>query len=241
MTNSTNAVNGSSKRSKKKRSDDSSQGPLYFGKLTEGLESEIDSFRPAYNALLNISNIFQEYRSEVEVFERNFGAMQAKDEEIRDLNAAMRLWKSTRDEEVDKLKSELDSMAEERESFRKEKQQFENIRDEETQKLQRSQNQLVEKESRLKEGYEKKLKKINDALKEETRETVTQLQEAKEKMTKEVTVLQADLAGVQETLANEKKDWSIVRSTLYQENRKIRMELESVKSDFAIEARPDDF
>ena len=241
MPNSSNAVNGISKRTKKKRSDESSQGPLYFGKLIEGLESEIEAFRPAYNALLNISNIFQEYRSEVEVFESNFGSMQAKDEEIRDLNAAMRLWKSTRDEEVEKLKSELDSMAEERESLREEKQEFEKIRDEKTQELQRSQNQLVEKENRLKDGYEKKLKKTKDALKEETRETVTQLQAANEKMTNEIAVLQADLAGAHETITNEKRDWSIVRSALNEENRTLRLELESVKNDFAIEARPDNF
>ncbi|KAG8529810.1 uncharacterized protein KY384_005291 [Bacidia gigantensis] len=241
MPNSSNPVNGISKRTKKKRSDESSPSPLYFGKLTEGLESEIEAFRPASNALLNISNIFHEYRSEVEVFESNYGAMQAKDDEIRDLNAAMRLWKSTRDEEVEKLKSELDSMAEKRESLREEKQEFEKIRDEKTGELQRSQNQLAEKENRLKDGYEKKLKKSKDALKEETRETVTQLQAANEKMTNEIAVLQADLAGAHETITNEKRDWSIVRSALNEENRTFRLELECVKNDFAIEARPDDF
>ena len=234
-------MNGVPKRSKKKRSDKSSQGPFYFGKLTEGLKSEIEAFRPAYDALLNISNIFQQYRSEVKIFESNFGAMQAKDDEIRDLNAAMRLWKSTRDEEVEKLKSELDSMAEERESLREEKQEFEKIRDEKTQELQRSQNQLVEKENRLKDGYEKKLKKAKDALKAETREIVTQLQTANENMTNEIAILQADLTGAHEMITNEKRDWSIVRSALNEENRTFRLELESVKNDFAIEARPDDF
>ena len=244
MPNSSNAVNGIPKRTRKKRSDDSSQGSqgsLNFGKLTESLESEIKVFRPASNALLNISNIFQEFRSEVEVFENNFGTMQAKDEKVRELNTAMRLWKSTRDEEVEKLKSKLNSMADERKMFREEKQEFEKIRDEKTQELQLNQDQLVEKEDRLKDGYEKKLKKAKDLLKEETREMVTNLQAANEKMTKEIAVLQASLAGAHEMITNEKRDWSIVRSALNEENRILRLELESVKNDFAIEAHPDDF
>lgn len=64
--------------------------------------------------------------------------MQAKDEEIRDLHFAIRLWKSTRDEEVEKLKRELASMAEERRSLREEKEKFERTRDDKLQELQRN-------------------------------------------------------------------------------------------------------
>ena len=132
-------------------------------------------------------------------------------------------------------------MAEERRNLRKEKEEFERIRDEKLQELQRNQNQLLEKENRLNHGYEKKLKKAKDALKEETHETITELQAANQKMTDKIAALQADLAGAQEMIVNEKKDWSIVRAALNEENRKFRLELESVKNDFAIEGRPDDF
>ena len=167
--------------------------------------------------------------------------MQAKDREIRDLNAAMRLWKSTRDEEVEKLKSELDAMAEERARFREEKQKFQKLRDEKMQELQQNEDQLAEKENRLKDWYENKIKKTKEALKEETRETVTQLQAANGKMANEIAALKADLAGAQEMMTNEKRDWSIVRSALNAENRTFHLELESIRNDFAIEARPDDF
>ena len=241
MPNSSNATNGISKRTKKKRSDENSQGTLSFGKLTEDLKSEIEAFRPAQNALLNISNIFQEYGAEIEVVDKNYGTMQAKDETIRDLNSAMRLWKSTRDEEVENLRREIGSMAEERGSLEVEKQKFEKVRDEKAQELQRSQVQLVEKEHRLKEGYEKKLKQARNELKEETRERLTQLEGANGRMTQEITALQVKLATAAETISNERRDWSIVRNTLNEQNRKLELELESVKKDFAVEARSDDF
>ena len=243
MANPSNAANGLPKRGKKKGSDEShgSRGPLHFGKLTKRLESEMEAFHPAYNALSNISNLFQEYRSEVDIFERNFDTMKAKDDEIRDLNAAMRLWKSTRDEEVETLKGELESMEEDRKKFQEERQQFETTRDQKVQELEQNEKQLVEKENRLKDWYEQKLKKTRDLLKAETRETTTQLQAANEKMSKEIADLKAELAGAHETIANEKKDWSIVRSALNEENRTFRKEMASLKNEFAIEARPDDF
>lgn len=60
----------------------------------------------------------------------------------------------------------------------------------------------MEKENQLNYGYEKKLKKVKDALKEETHETITQLQAANQKMTDKITALQADLAEAQEMIMN---------------------------------------
>lgn len=243
MANPSNTANVLPKRGKKKGVDEShgSPGPLHFGNLTKGLESEMEAFRPAYNALSNISNLFQEYRSEVEVFERNFGTMKAKDDEIRDLNAAMRVWKSTRDEEVENLKGELKSTEEDRKEFQERKQQFEKTRDQKMQDLIRNEKQLAEKDGRLKDGYEQKLRKTRDLLKAENHETILQLRAANEKINKEITDLKAELAGAHKTITDEKKDWSIVRSALTEENLTFRKEMQSLKNEFAIEDRPDDF
>ncbi|MCJ1273768.1 hypothetical protein MMC21_001561 [Puttea exsequens] len=238
-----NAANGLSKRSKRKGSDEShgSQGSLQFGKLTRRLNSEIQALSPAHTALSNISTLFREYRSEVEVFESNFDTMKAKDDQIRDLNTAMRIWKSTSNEEVEKLRSELESMEEGRKRLREEKQQFATTRDSKMQELEQNEKKLVDMEYRLKDGYEQQLKKAKDALKAETRETITQLQAANEKMTREVANLKIELAGAHDTIANERQDWYILRSELKKEKQALCEELESLKSDFAMEARPDDF
>ncbi len=243
MANPSNAANGLPKRGKKKGLDEShgSRGPLHFGKLTKRLESEMEALHPAYNALSNISNLFQEYRSEVEVFEHNFDTMKAKDDQIRDLNAAMRLWKSTGDEEVETLKGELESMEEDRKKFQEERQQFEKTRDRKMQDLIQNEEKLAEKDNRLKDGYEQKLKKTRDLMKAETHETILQLRAVNEKISKEIADLKAELAGAYKMITDEKKDWSIVRSALNEENRTFRKEMESLKNEFAIEARPDDF
>ena len=243
MTNPLSTANGLPKRGKKKGSEDShgSREPLHFGKLTKRLESEIEVLNPAYTALTNISNLFQEYRSEVEVFERDFGTMNSKNEEIENLKAAMRVWKSTRDEQVDSLQEELKTMKEERENFQKERHQFETMRDQKTQELVEKEKQLVENENGLKEEYEQRWKKKRDLLKADSRETIAKLQLANQKMSKEIDDLKAQLAGASETNANEKEDWSIVRSKLTEESRSLRKEMESLVNEFAIEDRPDDF
>lgn len=238
-----NAVNGVPKRSKKKGPDEShvDRGSLCFGKLTQRMGSEMEVLRPAYNALSNISNLFQEYRSEIEIFERDFDTIKAKDDEIRDRRTAMRLWESTKDEEIGILKGKLQAMSDDRKRFLEDRQEFELVRDRKLQEIIQNERQLEEKEDQLKDMYEQKVKKRKDALKQESREQVTQLKTTNEKLSKEIVDLKADLAGVRQTLANEKNDWSIVRSSISQETRGLREELETLKHEFAIEERPDSF
>ncbi len=243
MANPLNTTNGLPKRGKKKGAEDShgSRELLHFGRLTKRLESEMEALHPAYSALSNISNLFQEYRLEVEVFERDFGSMKDKDEEIRDLKAAMRLWSSTRDEEVDGLKGELELGKEDRKKLQEERHQFETTRDRKMQELVEKEEKLGEKENGLKEWYNQKLQEATDLLEAETRETITQLEVANEKMSKEIADLKARFAEAHDTMANEKNDWYIVRSTLKADNRSLRKEMASLINEFAIEDRPDNF
>ena len=243
MSNTSNAANGVPKRSRKKESEESrdSRGPLNFGKLTGHLKPEVQALRRAQDALSNIANHFDEYGSEVEVFESNFEAMQHKDEEIRDLNAAMRLWKSTRDEGFETLKAELQSMKEQHKQFQEESEHFERTRNEEMQKLERKRVQVQKMEGQLKEDNEKKLKKLKDMLREESRETVTQLQTSNKQLSEEVASLGADLKEACKNATNEKGDWLIIRSALDGRIKNLEKELESIKNEFALEARSDDF
>ena len=243
MSNTSKAANGVPKRSRKKGSEESqdSLGPFDFGKLTGRLEPEIDKLRRASDAIPAIANIFHEYRSDIEVFESKFEAIQHKDKEIRDLSAAIRGWKSTRDEEVDTLKAELQSMAEQHTRLQEERGQFERIRNEETQELETRWLQVQKMEGQLKEENEKKLKKLKDILREESRETMTQLQASNEGLNKEVASLTADLKEARENAAKEKGDWWIVRSALDGQIKNLHKELESMKNEFALEARSDNF
>ena len=243
MSNTSNATNVAPKRSRKKGSDGSQdfRGPLAFGKLTRHLESELEKLRQASDAIPAIANLFDEYRSDIELFESNFEAMQHKDEEIRDLNVAMRLWKSAGNEEVENLKAQIQSMAEEHARFQKEKREFEKTRNEQTQKLERQLSQIQEMEGRLQDESDKKLKKLKDVLREESRGTVTQLQTSNERLNEEVASLAANLRVAREDAASEKEDWSIVRSALDRKIKNLQKELESTKNEFALEDRSDDF
>ena len=234
-------MNGVSKKKNKDKADGSSQKPLQFGILTERLDSETQKLQPASDALHNISNIMQQYRSEIEIFTNNFGTLQAKDEEIKHLRAMMGQWKSIRDEENDRLKNEIRVMREDQEKFRLEKQAFEHSRDDNEQKYLRSQGELAKKEKQLKDDHEKRVEGARTALKKENQGTLTRLRAAKDNMTEEISDLKAKLN--QEDRSNKRKqaDWDIVHDSLDAENRKVAAELESLQCDFAIEDRPNKF
>ncbi|MCJ1390966.1 hypothetical protein MMC18_003827 [Xylographa bjoerkii] len=243
MSSSSNAVNGVTKRGKKKGSDDNQdfREPLYFGKLTGRIGSELDTLGHAQEALSAIVSLFKEYRTEVEVFERNFESMLAKDEEIIELKATVRRTTLVRDEKVEDLQRELESTAEDRILFQKERDDFEKVRTEQIQEFERSQAELKREENRLKEANEKKLKKRKDALEKESRETLTQLQVSNERLTENIVVLKAEFEAYRENSVSEKKDWSIVRSALDRETRTLQSELGSMRNEFALETRPDSF
>ena len=241
MSNASNAVNGVSKKKKKDRTEESSRKPLQFGILTERLESETQKFQPASDALHNISSIMHQYRSEIEVFASNFGTLQAKDEEIKELRAMVRLWKSTRDEENDSLKTEIKVMKEDEENFRKEKQTFEQRRNETVQEERRVQAEFAKKEKQLKNDYEKRFEQAKSALREETHDTITQLRAAKGETAKQNAILETRLAQEDSTRKRAEADWLILRNTHDATNKKLGEELESLKRDFAMEERPDEF
>ena len=197
--------------------------------------------RPAYNAISNIGNIFQQYRTEVEAFENDFGAVRAKDEEIKQLNAAMRWLQSDNNEKVKELEEKLESSADERESLRVAKKEFETTRDEQTQQLQRKQGEFDEKENQLEDEYKEKIKKAKEALKKDTSDKIAQLKTANKEMAKEIETLKADVVEARETLKNEKEDWSTLRSAHKVEIERLCKELDSFKKDLPVEIYEDDF
>ena len=199
----------------------------------------MDVLRPASAALLTISNVFQNYRSEIEGYDREVDALKKKDEKIEDLKAALRYTQSDKDEEIASLKERLGSIEDERKRLYEEKIEFELNRETHAQEHQRRKESLEEKDSRLKDGYRDKIKRAKEAIKNETQDRITQLQTTNEELIKKNVALEEKLENAEQTSKSKEEDWNTLRSSYKADNQMLLTDLDSIQKDFLVETHED--
>ncbi|KAI9815306.1 MAG: hypothetical protein M1827_002786 [Pycnora praestabilis] len=243
MSGPSNSINSVAKRNRRKASDGnlSSQQSFQFGKLTASLSPHVVALSRGKDALLKITELFQEYQSEIEIFEKDFGNIQRKDEKIQELQTTVRHMTLAKDNEIEDLEERLQSTAEERTKLEEERTDFEKLQASEKKAVEEKQQQLRDSEGRRKENYRREVEEKKKQLERESCEETEKLRTLNKRLAEDVLTLENNIETAREECVNEKRDYSVLRKSLREDNQKLRSELELIENEFALETRSDDF
>jgi len=242
MSASSAATSTVSKRSRKKAEErQKPHAALDFGRLTEELESPIEELSKSKAALSTIMECFEKFKSEISVFERDFGTMQDKDNRIRELEITLRNIGQEKNKELEELQQTIVRMEEEQTAFREAKADFEKIQEAREIEHQQKLSDLEAKRKQQKEGLRKELLEKKNRLEADNAETFRKLTTDNESLEQEVKKLKKSLAQADDEKKKATQEHDIVHSALIDQHRKLNSKLDTMRREFAIESQTDEF